>query len=231
MVGSVDGIYQQVRAMAAAFDFKPEERINESALSKRLGVSRTPLREALNRLAAEGLLTASEGRGFFCRPLVPEQIVQLYELRLAIEAEAAWRAVDRASDEEVAQLGAFLSSIAPDYHSEASAREIVKLDEEFHLRMTALSKNQELVRTLENINERLRYVRWISMRQKMDITHAAHQAIFNRLEARDGLACVAQMRGHIEKSLEEAQANVRAAFSEIYVPGATGKETMQEAPE
>ena len=62
---NVDSIYQTVRAMAAAFEFKPEERINESDLSKRLGISRTPLREALNRLVAEGLLTVQEGRGFF----------------------------------------------------------------------------------------------------------------------------------------------------------------------
>ena len=55
--------------MAAAFEFKPEERINESELSKKLGISRTPLREALNRLVAEGLLTAREGKGFFCRSL------------------------------------------------------------------------------------------------------------------------------------------------------------------
>lgn len=65
MASSVDSIYQTVRAMAAAFEFKPEQRINESELSKNLGISRTPLREALNRLVAEGLLTAQEGRGFF----------------------------------------------------------------------------------------------------------------------------------------------------------------------
>lgn len=218
MVGSVDNIYQQVRSMAAGFEFKPEERINESELSRQLGVSRTPLREALNRLVAEGLLTAREGRGFFCRALVPEQIVQLYELRLAIEAEAAWRAVERASDQEITELGGFLSSIAPDYDNRSPAREIVSLDEAFHLRLAALSQNNELVHALENINERLRYVRWISMRHKVDITHAAHQAIFECLRARDGLACVAQMRAHVEKSLEETQANVRAAFSELYVP-------------
>ena len=83
MASNVDSIYQTVRAMAAAFEFKPEERINESDLSKRLGISRTPLREALNRLVAEGLLTVQEGRGFFCRSLVPEQIVHIYELRQA----------------------------------------------------------------------------------------------------------------------------------------------------
>ena len=205
--------------MAAAFEFKPEERINESELSKQLGISRTPLREALNRLVAEGLLTAQEGRGFFCRSLVPEQIVQLYELRQAIEAEAVLRAVERASDPQLNEVKGYLAQIAPDYHSTASARKIVSLDEAFHLRIADLSKNAELVRALENINERVRYVRWISMRQKMDITHAAHEDILNAMLMRDAEGAVFKMRAHIEKSTDEAKQTVRTAFSQIYVPG------------
>ena len=219
MASSVDSIYQTVRAMAAAFEFKPEERINESDLSKQLGISRTPLREALNRLVAEGLLTAQEGRGFFCRSLVPEQVVELYELRQAIETETVKRAVERATDEELQELKAYLGQIAPSYDSSASAREIVRLDEDFHLRIAALSQNDELVRSLENINERVRYVRWISMRSKIDLTHAAHEGIVNSMLARDEAAAVNKMRAHIAKSTDEAKQTVRTAFSQIYVPG------------
>lgn len=219
MASSVDSIYQTVRAMAAAFEFKPEERINESDLSKQLGISRTPLREALNRLVAEGLLTAQEGRGFFCRSLVPEQVVELYELRQAIETETVKRAVERASDGELQELKAYLGQIAPSYDSSASAREIVRLDEDFHLRIAALSQNDELVRSLENINERVRYVRWISMRSKIDLTHAAHEEIVDSMLARDEFAAVNKMRAHIAKSTDEAKQTVRTAFSQIYVPG------------
>ena len=219
MVSSVDSIYQRVRTMAAAFEFKPEERINESELSKTLGVSRTPLREALNRLVAEGLLTVQDGKGFFCRSLVPEQLVHLYELRQAIESETCLRAVERASDEQIHSVREFLKSVAPVYDSKSSAQEIVRLDEEFHLRIAGLSGNGELVSALQNINERLRYVRWISMRKKADITHAAHLSILEFLAARDTDACVAQMRAHIAKSTEEARDTVRTAYSQIYVPG------------
>ncbi|MEP1207532.1 MAG: GntR family transcriptional regulator [Rhizobiaceae bacterium] len=219
VASSVDSIYQTVRAMAAAFEFKPEERINESELSKRLGISRTPLREALNRLVAEGLLTVQEGRGFFCRSLVPEQIVELYELRQAIEAEAVLRAVDRASAEDLAEMRDYLNEIAPHYRSTASAREIVRLDEAFHLRIANLSRNAELMRALENINERLRYVRWISMRSKMDITQSAHEDIFSAIVDRNVNQAVAKMRSHIAKSTDETKETVRSAFSQIYVPG------------
>ena len=219
MGSNVDSIYQTVRAMAAAFEFKPEERINESDLSKRLGISRTPLREALNRLVAEGLLTVQEGRGFFCRSLVPEQIVQIYELRQAIESETVMRAVERASDAELTGLKNHLDEIATKYVSTSSAREIVELDEAFHLRIAELSKNAELVRALANINEQIRYVRWISMRSKIDITESVHEEIINAMLARDVATSVARMRAHIEKSTDEAKETVRTAYSQIYVPG------------
>ena len=62
----VDRVYEQLKAMAVSFEFKPRERLNEGAIASRLGVSRTPLREALNRLNTEGFLRFAPGRGF-CR--------------------------------------------------------------------------------------------------------------------------------------------------------------------
>ena len=61
--------YKGLRDKAISFEFKPGERINESALTRELGISRTPLREALNRLVAEGFLRSSPGEGFYCRKL------------------------------------------------------------------------------------------------------------------------------------------------------------------
>ena len=63
----VDRVYEQLKAMAVSYEFKPGERLNEGELAKRLGVSRTPLREALNRLNTEGFLRFTPGKGFFCR--------------------------------------------------------------------------------------------------------------------------------------------------------------------
>ena len=93
--------------MAAAFEFKPEQRINESELSKTLGVSRTPLREALNRLVAEGLLTSQEGRGFFLSLSGPQnRSCTCMNCDWRSKPKLQWRAVERASDEEIAELNA-----------------------------------------------------------------------------------------------------------------------------
>ena len=86
--GHVDRLYNALRSMSIGFELKPDERINESELAEALGTSRTPLREALNRLVAEGYLAFRPGHGFFCRGLSPSEVFDLYDARVAIEAAA-----------------------------------------------------------------------------------------------------------------------------------------------
>lgn len=218
MSTSVDLVYEQVRHMAANFEFKPAERINESELSKRLGASRTPLREAMNRLTAEGLLMFEAGRGFFCQPLNPQLVVNLYELREALETAAIRAAVERASDDQITELQQFILDTAGRYTDGTPTREIVALDEQFHLMIANLSGNPEMVNMIELTYERIRYVRWIAMREKIDITHAAHMHIFEAIAARDADAAVARMSDHIKKHNAEATEIVGKAYTHLYVP-------------
>ena len=217
-MGSVDRIYDQLRAMATDFAIKPDERINESVLASTLGVSRTPLREALNRLVAEGFITFQTGRGFFNRSLQPQTVLELYEVRQAIEGEAIRRAIDRASDGAIAALRGFLVETEPAYRAGTSAKVLVELDERFHMRLAELSRNGELVHMLRNISERIRYVRWIVMTERQGRTHAEHMKILDALAARDAGAAVDVLRGHIEQRSEEARAAVRIAYTQLYVP-------------
>ena len=87
--------------MAMTFHFLPGERLNEAILAKELGVSRTPLREALNRLATEGFLTFSANNGFFRKSLDVKEIFDLYEFRMYLELSAVKLAVERATDEQL----------------------------------------------------------------------------------------------------------------------------------
>ena len=216
---SVDRIYDRVRGMATDFEFKPEERINEGALASTLGVSRTPLREALNRLVAEGFITFQTGRGFFNRSLQPEKVLELYELRQAIECEALRRAIDRAPDDGIEAVRRFLLETEPAYSAGASAKVLVELDEAFHMHLAELSRNDELVHMLRNVSERIRYVRWIVMTDRQGRTHAEHMRILDALADRNTDAAVTELRNHIEQHSEEATAAVRIAYSQLYVPG------------
>ncbi|WP_423209655.1 GntR family transcriptional regulator [Paracoccus yeei] len=80
-----DRAYDDLKLMAMTFRFPPGERINEVTLSERLGISRTPLRVALNRLATEGYLTSLPQKGFYARTLSAEDIQQMFELRSVLE--------------------------------------------------------------------------------------------------------------------------------------------------
>jgi DNA-binding GntR family transcriptional regulator len=82
----VERIHRELRGMAVSYQFLPGERLNEAILAKDLGVSRTPLREALNRLTAEGFFTFSANQGFFRKPL---EVKEIFDHRRAVGCAAA----------------------------------------------------------------------------------------------------------------------------------------------
>src|SRR5579872_5463731 len=100
--------------MAISYVLRPGERLNEIELSKRLGVSRTPLREALNRLSMEGFLRFLPGRGFYSRELNPKEIFDLFELRKAVEISGVRLSVQRAKAEQIEAVDRFLSETGPE---------------------------------------------------------------------------------------------------------------------
>ena len=224
---NVDRIYIALRQMAANFEFKPDSRVNEGDLATQLHASRTPVREALNRLVAEGFLTFQSGRGFFCRSLSPGRILDLYQARVAIECEAVRLSCQRASDEEISALTAYLDTIEPAYSTCQDAIELLAMDEAFHLRIVALSGNQELLGMLKILNDRIRYVRMINLAALRDNRPAvidagakmsAHRKILEALQNRELDGVVAAMRSHIERRREEATEAVRIAYAQLYVP-------------
>src|SRR5262245_32353606 len=125
-----DRVYESLRNMAIAFKFKPGERLTELDIAERFSVSRTPVREALNRLVNEGFLVA-DGRGFAVRDLDPKECFDLYELRLALECTAVRLAVQRASDEDLSRLSQ-MAKRANREPADCTVERIVELDEQFH---------------------------------------------------------------------------------------------------
>lgn len=225
---SVDRAYFKLRKKAIDFEFKPGERLNETALTGALKVSRTPLREALNRLVAEGFLTFDSGRGFFCRPLSPEKVLELYQLRSALETEALRLTIDTAEDAEIDAVLEYLGDVEKTYSECTDLNELLRMDEEFHIKLAALAGNDELVRILANANERIRYVRIINLRLLRDrkksdgedsTSMSQHRVILEAVKARNLDAAVAALRKHIERRSEQTIELVQMAYSQLYVPG------------
>lgn len=213
----VDRVYEELKAMTVAYGFRPGERINEGRIATRLGVSRTPLREALNRLKTEGFLRFTPGKGFFCRELDPREIFQLYELRKALELAAVPLAVARADDAEIAALAAFLDATGPE-DGDRTFAELTDLDETFHLRLMALARNDEMARVLDNVNARIRFVRWIDMGAGgRPATQGEHRAVVAALTARDVAAAIAVLETHIDRRLDQITAAIREGLAQIYL--------------
>lgn len=211
-----EDVLSRLRDMAIFYEFKPGEKLNETELAQQLGVSRTPVREALMALAYEGFLEPA-GRGYVRRRLDVQEINDLYELRLGIEKNCCNLAVLRATDTQIAALQTYLDH-SRSVPNEVTATELVKLDEGFHLRLAEMSGNAELVKLMQWISQRIRFIRWISM----DITVRAstqeqHQELLNALKSRDAEKMLALIGGHISLRQEQILAAVTKGLAHIYL--------------
>ncbi len=215
--GRVEDIYDRVKQMAVTYRLRPGDRLNEVALSRELGVSRTPLREALNRLVAEKMFDFQPGTGFFCRQLDAQTVFDLYELRDITEIAAARLACARATDAQLAALKdeLYATGITVDglTVAEACAR-----DEAFHIGIARLSGNAVLVAQLERINERIRYVRWVSLSMgQIRKSKDEHIQVIEALIARDEVKAASILGDHISKRMDEVIDVVRQGISTIYM--------------
>ena len=217
-------VLNRLRDMAIAYELRPRERLSEIDLAERLGVSRTPVREALARLVTDGFL-APASRGFVRRPLDVQETLDLYEARLAIERECLRLALERATPAQIAEARDFLASsraVAPD----APVRELVALDEAFHLRIAAMARNAELLRLLENLNQRIRFVRWLAMeRVGRDSTQRQHQQLLDALAAGDAEAAQQCLGQHIGLRREQVVEAISRGLARIYLPDEAGVAT------
>lgn len=215
----VDRVYGELRSMAIRFEFKPGERLHEGDLAKRLGVSRTPLREALHRLNIEGFLRISPGRGFFCRELDAQEIFDLYELRKSLEVAAVRLSAERASDADIDALYNALDD-AGLIATDSAETERVELDEKFHERLMMLSGNAEMLHVLRNVNARIRFVRRTDMTiaNRMS-TQQEHRLVLDRLRERDADGAAAILAQHIDRRIDRINAAIKEGFAQIYMAG------------
>ena len=224
----VDRVYDALKAQAVAYALKPGSRLNEGELARSLGVSRTPLREAMNRLTADGFLSFSPNQGFFRKPLDAREIFELYELRQVIEVAAARIGARRADAAQLDELEAFLA-VSVQAADNGSIDELVSFDEGFHERLVKLTGNSEMLGALRNINERIRFVRWIDMENgHRRSTQEEHLRILAALRAGDGNGAAALLDGHIDRRMDQIIAQVREGYARIYVgPGTVGERAQE----
>jgi len=200
---AVDLAYDALRSMILLFELRPGERLNEVHLAERLGLSRTPLREALNRLAAERLVVARGGQGFFVRDLDLQEAMELYELREALEATAFRLACLRAT---ASAINALRKSWRAQHRQLDRAQDraaMVMEDVRFHEALCGLAGNGELLRMVSEVNARITFIRWAyTTGPRPELNFDEHDALLDALLARDAEAGAAILHRHIGRRAE-----------------------------
>lgn len=198
--------YHSLRQRLLNGDFAPGTRLGEERLAAELGVSRTPIREALSRLHSEGLVERLPDGGFGPTLINLHLISELYEIRFALERFALRRTVGSVPAHDEALVRALQSDWADmDAPADDGADDgdFVLLDEDFHERLAAAAGNQSLVDQLHKVNERIRIVRMQDFltAERVELTIGQHLAVLDALLGEDIALAEERLIGHFVESL------------------------------
>lgn len=177
-----DAVAERLRLMISEGRLAAGERINEVHLAERLGISRTPLREALTRLTAEGALNALPRIGYFVCPLTVEEFEQIYPMR-AILDPAALKLAGLPTRRTIERLKALNTKI----ESEDDPARIIDLDDAWHRELLGACRNQILLGLIEQFTARTRRYELALMRENANVERAVtdHSAVMSALETGD----------------------------------------------
>lgn len=181
--------------------YKPGDRLVESELAERLGVSRTPVREALQRLETQSMLSR-DGRSLIVASLDHNQLSELYAVRTELEGLAAHLAARHATDEELRVL----ATMARDDHAllGGDPRALARANRRFHRQIHLASHNRFLVQQLDLLNRSMALMATTSFAAEGRDTVALeeHDRIVAAIGARNGEAAQTALRHHISKAFE-----------------------------
>lgn len=205
-------IAQSLRQRILAGEFRQGEQLRQDALAQHYGVSRIPVREALSRLEAEGLITLEPHRGAVVSGLAPEEIGELFEMRALLEAELIRLAVPRLTSAALAEAEAALA----DYEAALAEGKVADwgaLNWRFHAALYAAAGRPQWLETVRGINLRTdRFVRLqLALTGALDRARREHREILALARTGKAEAAAALVRRHI---LEAGQALAAALARE-----------------
>ena len=181
-------------------EFRPGDRLVESDLAERFGVSRTPIREALQRLETQAVL-ARDGRSLVVSSLDHNQLGELYVVRAELEGLAARLAAQHAAPEEIRVLW---EMVRRDRELVGHPERLSRANKRFHRQIHLASHNRYLIQQLEMVHRSMALVATTSLAAEGRGARAMdeHETIVRAIEARDGAAAEAAIRGHISDAFE-----------------------------
>ena len=216
-----DEVYAHLKHGIGDFSLVPGDRFTETEISERLGVSRTPVRQALFKLQQEGYVEVLFRSGWRVLPFDFEQFEQLYDLRMVLETTAARRLCSDGLGHGVAEGGlhhggttgsALLDGLVaiwrvPVAQRSADAVQVSQWDEAFHCALVAAAGNTEMARVHRDVTDRIRIIRRLDFTQqaRIDATYDEHGKILKAIQRKRGEEAAMLLRAHIETSQAEVR--------------------------
>ena len=201
-------VYERIKGEIFDFCLLPGDRFTENELSERLGVSRTPVRQALFRMQQEGYVEVLFRSGWRVLPFDFEQFEQLYDLRMVLETTAVQRLcsggerVNRALLEQLIAIW-----LVPVPERSADMAQVSRWDEEFHCSLLAAAGNAEMARVHRDVTDRIRIIRRLDFTKqaRIDATYDEHAKILRAIQRKRGDQAALLLRAHIETSQREVR--------------------------
>ncbi len=205
-------VAQRLRQMLVEGRIEPGAKLNERALSELLAVSRTPLREAIKMLAAEGLVELLPNRGAIAVSLTEADVLDTFEVMAGLEAQSGELAAERITDAELAEIQAMHYEMMAAY-TRRDLSAYYRLNARIHDAINAAARNPVLATVYRQVNARLQALRFRSNQdgEKWKSAVAEHERMIAALAARDGAAMrevlVAHLRNKRDVVLEQLRAH------------------------
>lgn len=199
-LSSGDAAYRSLVQAIRSGDFAPGDRLREEDVAHRLGLSRTPIREALRRLEHNGIVEHRPRIGAVIRRLSHIEIVELYEMRMVLERTAATMASQHGSDAEFDALEAMNREIAA---RRTEPQHCAAINQQFHQALYLAARNRFLMSSADAINNALLLLGPTTYTdpERIDTVLVQHADILDALRRRDGTTAGAAAEAHLQASL------------------------------
>lgn len=198
-----DDVVDSLRAAICTGQLQPGEQLREEALAKSLGISRGPIREALNQLEHEGLVVTQENRRRFIARLSREDLDEVFSLRMALELLATKNAVHLGGPAEFDDLQCVVDKMVEYSNTTMTAKQAADTDIEFHAALCRASKNKRLYHYWTELQPQIYILllsRNVANEDFRDYAVGKHQSIVDAIRARNEELAVSLMQAHLQAS-------------------------------
>src|SRR5690625_3144537 len=208
----VDQAYEKIEAIILSGTLKGGDRLNDSKLAKAFSISRGPVRSALAKLAEAGLVVHVPNRGAFVKEINIDDILEIYDVRAAIERAGAKAASKKIDNDTFKALKDCIKKMDICFHNKDNEN-YFQLNLKFHALIHRGSQNSRLIALYERLSREQRLFRHFSVLQsKMEESHAEHHAIFAALQEGNSEKAAQEMENHVllsKNRLKKAVQNLK----------------------